>query len=87
MQLIEKRWRYRQHHCAANLAQIACVHAFPPWNFFHQLYPSETQGITRSVPDMQIASTAIAHELVLATRNMRDFMGCGVRVVNPFDGF
>ena len=28
---------------------------------------------------MQIASTAIAHELVLATRNERDFMGCGVR--------
>jgi predicted nucleic acid-binding protein len=55
--------------------------------FFHQLYPSETQGITRSVPDMQIASTAIAHEPVLATRNERDFMGCGVQVVNPFDGF
>ena len=36
---------------------------------------------------MQIASTAIAHELVLATRNERDFMGCGVQLVNPFDGF
>ena len=35
---------------------------------------------------MQIAYTVIAHELVLATRNMRDFMGCGVQVVNPFDG-
>lgn len=87
MHLIEKRWRYRQHHCAANLAQIGFVHDFPPWNFFRQLYPSETHGITRSVPDIQIASTAIAHELVLATRNERDFMGCGVRVVNPFDGF
>ena len=79
MHLIEKRWRYRQHHCAANLAQIGVVHDFPPWNFFRQLYPSETHGITRSVPHMQIASTAIAHELVLATRNVRDFMGCGVR--------
>ena len=58
----------------------------PSWNFFHQLYPSETQGITRSVPDMQIASTAIAHELVLATRNLRNFMGRRVQVVNPFDG-
>lgn len=62
------------------------MHDFPPLEFFHQLYPSETQGITRGVPDMQIASTAIAHELVLATRNERDFMGCGVQVVNPFDG-
>lgn len=58
----------------------------PPLEFFHQLYPSETQGITRSVPDMQIASTAIEHQLVLATRNMRNFMGCGVQLVNPFDG-
>jgi hypothetical protein len=22
---------------------------------------------------------------VLATRNVRDFLGCGVQVVNPFD--
>ena len=87
MHLIEKRWRYRQHHCTANLAQIGFVHDFPPWNFFHQLCPSETPCITRSVPDMQIASTAIAHELVLATRNVRDFFGCEVQVVNPFDGF
>jgi len=34
---------------------------------------------------MQIASTAIERELVLATRNVRDFFGCGVLVVNPFD--
>jgi predicted nucleic acid-binding protein len=32
-----------------------------------------------------IAVTAIAHGLTLATRNVRDFAGCGVNVVNPFD--
>lgn len=47
----------------------------------------QAQGITRSTPDMLIAATAIEHQLVLATRNVRDFMGCGVQVVNPFDGF
>ena len=47
----------------------------------------QAQGITRSAPDMLIAATAIEHQLVLATRNVRDFMGCGVQVVNPFDGF
>jgi toxin FitB len=36
--------------------------------------------------DMLIAGTAIEHQLVLATGNVRDFMGCGVQVVNPFDG-
>ena len=46
----------------------------------------QAQGIVRSAPDMLIAATAIEHQLVLATRNVRDFIGCGVQVVNPFDG-
>jgi hypothetical protein len=34
---------------------------------------------------MLIAATAIEHQLVLATRNVRDFIGCGVQVINPFE--
>lgn len=45
----------------------------------------QAQGISRSAPDMLIAATAIEHQLVLATRNVRDFLGCGVQIVNPFD--
>ena len=45
----------------------------------------QAQGIVRSTPDMLIAATAMEHQLVLATRNVRDFLGCGVQVVNPFD--
>jgi predicted nucleic acid-binding protein len=45
----------------------------------------QAQGIVRSAPDMLIAATAMEHQLVLATRNVRDFLGCGVQVVNPFD--
>ena len=45
----------------------------------------QAQGISRSAPDMLIAATALEHQLVLATRNVRDFTGCGVQVVNPFD--
>ena len=45
----------------------------------------QAQGITRSAPDMLIAATAIEHQLVLATRNVRDFMGCGVQLINPFE--
>ena len=44
----------------------------------------QAQGIVRSTPDMLIAATAMEHQLVLATRNVRDFLGCGVQVVNPF---
>jgi predicted nucleic acid-binding protein len=45
----------------------------------------QAQGITRSAPDMLIAATALEHQLALATRNVRDFLGCGVQVINPFD--
>ena len=44
----------------------------------------QAQGITRSAPDMLIAATAQEHQLVLATRNIRDFLGCAVQLVNPF---
>ncbi len=45
----------------------------------------QAQGIIRSAPDMLIAATAQEHLLVIATRNVRDFTGCGVQVLNPFD--
>ena len=35
---------------------------------------------------MPIAATAIEHQLVLATRNVRYLVGCGVQVVSPFVG-
>jgi toxin FitB len=34
--------------------------------------------------DMLIAATAHEHQLTLATRNQRDFTGCGIQCVNPF---
>lgn len=34
--------------------------------------------------NMLIAATAIVHGLTLATRNVADFAGCGVVIVDPF---
>ena len=34
---------------------------------------------------MLVAATALTEGLVLATRNVRDFEGCGVALFNPFD--
>ena len=34
--------------------------------------------------DKQIASIALIHDLVVVTRNVTDFKGLGVRLVNPF---
>jgi hypothetical protein len=36
--------------------------------------------------DAQIAAIVAVHHAVLATRNIADFEGCGVRLVNPWDG-
>lgn len=45
----------------------------------------QAQGIIRSTPDMLIAATAQEHGLVIATRNVRDFLACGVQIINPFE--
>lgn len=37
-----------------------------------------------SFPDCQIAATARAHGAAVATRNVADFEGCGVKVVDPW---
>ncbi|WP_335229852.1 plasmid stability protein stbB [Nostoc sp.] len=33
---------------------------------------------------MMIAATAQIHQLTLVTRNIRDFDGCGIPLLNPF---
>ena len=43
-----------------------------------------TQGQVRSQADMLIAATAQVHALTLVTRNVRDFDGCGIAVLNPY---
>jgi predicted nucleic acid-binding protein len=35
--------------------------------------------------DKQIAAIALIHDLTVVTRNVGDFRGTGVEIVNPFD--
>jgi len=42
------------------------------------------RGQVRHPSDMLIAATAQVHALTLVTRNVRDFDGCGIAVLNPF---
>lgn len=44
----------------------------------------QAKGQTRSQADMLIAATALAHGHTLVTRNIKDFDGCGIRLLNPF---
>jgi predicted nucleic acid-binding protein len=41
-------------------------------------------GRTMPLLDSMIAATALHHDLVLATRNERDFSAAGLRIVDPF---
>jgi predicted nucleic acid-binding protein len=43
------------------------------------------RGIVRDQADMLIAATAQVHQLTLVTRNTRDFEGCGIGLLNPFN--
>jgi predicted nucleic acid-binding protein len=47
---------------------------------------TEIRGRGRKMPlfDSMIAATARAHDLIIVTRNVRDFEPCGVEVLNPF---
>jgi predicted nucleic acid-binding protein len=44
----------------------------------------QARGQTRTQADMLIAATAQIHALTVVTRNVRDFDGCGIAVLNPF---
>jgi len=46
----------------------------------------EVQGRPMSMADAQIAAIARVHDFAIATRNIKDFENCGLRLINPFDG-
>ena len=47
---------------------------------------SQRRGRTISTADGLIAATAIEYGLTIVTRNVRDFAGLGIEIVNPWNG-
>lgn len=45
----------------------------------------QLRGRPLNTADGTIAATTLEHDLTLVTRNVRDFAGLGVRVLNPWD--
>ncbi len=46
---------------------------------------NKKMGIVMSTFDAQIASIAIATRSLLVTRNTKDFIHCGIQIINPFE--
>jgi len=46
---------------------------------------AQKRGAPLAVIDGLIAATALEHDLVLATRNVRDFLDLGVSIFNPWE--
>lgn len=45
----------------------------------------QTAGRLLSMADGILAATALEHDLTMVTRNVRDFEGLGVAILNPWD--
>ena len=45
----------------------------------------ESTGITLPAIDSLIAATTLTHKLTLVTRNVDDFIGTGIEIVNPWE--
>jgi predicted nucleic acid-binding protein len=45
----------------------------------------QLKGLTLHAPDGLIAATALEHDLALVTRNVKDFAGLGIALINPWD--
>ena len=43
------------------------------------------KGMTLAAIDGLLAATAIAHDLTVVTRNVKDFSSCNVSILNPWD--
>jgi predicted nucleic acid-binding protein len=47
---------------------------------------SQLRGVPLNTADGLIAATALEHNLMVVTRNVKDFAGLGVQVFNPWEG-
>lgn len=70
----------------AGVGRVACL----PWDaavglrWAQLLADLRQSGRSMPIKDSLIAATALTHDLVVVTRNERDFRAARVRILNPF---
>jgi toxin FitB len=80
------RRRRLERWFAAGIEKIHCV----PWQaatglrWAKLLAALRSNGKTMPIKDSLIAATALVHNLTVVTRNNRDFMNAGVKMIDPF---
>ena len=52
--------------------------------FAHIASQRRKNGTPISQPDAQIAAICYTHKATIATRNITDFEGCGISIINPW---
>ncbi|MFT4135653.1 type II toxin-antitoxin system VapC family toxin [Microbacterium sp.] len=72
-----------EHEFAGRVLPFDLAGAFA---FAHVIELRRRQGRPIDVADAQIASVCLAHDAALATRNVGDFAGLGLRVIDPWRG-
>ncbi len=45
----------------------------------------QLRGVSMPLADALIAATALQYDLAIATRNVKDFVGLGLEIVNPWE--
>jgi len=81
-----KRRRALERWFEEGVERIECLHweAATGLRWAQLLADMRRSGRSMPVKDSFIAATALAHDLIVVTRNRRDFEAAGVEVVDPF---
>lgn len=70
---------FLEHYCDVVPVSIEVARLAGEWRGRFQ-----ANGLARTQADMLIAATAAVNGLTLVTRNVKDFDGCGITILNPF---